>query len=208
MPRRKNTEKVDVTAPGTSPAVTPQIELSPEEIQAVIEARKRIAQPAISAPATDTEAQQSLANALIQAIEATRPPTKKTVFNRKKGTPWTPPDGVPKVKLNRVYMHHGIEIDPEKHTNAELEALNKVKPGVFCKGHIRVNKRRDGAYDIDYPIRTASQRMKLSSEFGITANPALGITGFQALCDRLSSEYADQKRRRAQGLEDDEPDNN
>ena len=107
-----------------------------------------------------------LAQALGQAIELTKPTQKKTPFTRKKGTPWTPKDGSPKLKLKRKFYHHGLEVET-KLSNEEISLLNKIKPGLYCDGWVKVVKRRDKGYNIDYNIRTAAQRLKLVNQFGI-----------------------------------------
>lgn len=171
-----------------------QIELTPAEVNAVLAARKQFSGAPLAAPATDAQAQQTLAEALIKAINATRPVEKKTVFTRKKGNPWMPTDGSPKLKLKRIYLQHGLEIDADKLFNEEIELLNQVRPGSYCNGWIKVIKRKDGAIDIDYPVSTASQRMKLSSEFG--------INDFKALCARLIAEFKEPKQFKREDEDD------
>lgn len=110
--------------------------------------------------------QSELAQALVQAIESTRP-QKKHAFNRKVGTPWSPKDGSPKLRLKRKMYQHGLPIDEEITSNEEIELLNKLRPGIYLKGVVKVNRRKDRGLDVDYPIKTASQRLKLVNEFGI-----------------------------------------
>lgn len=121
---------------------------------------------------TDT----SLAQALIAAMEAVKPVIKKTPFNRTKNTPWTPKDGSVRLKLKRKSYHHGIQLTT-RITNKEIELLNKIRPGIFCNGHIKVIRRKDRGVDIDYPVKTAAQRLKLVNQFG--------IRNFQELLERL-----------------------
>jgi hypothetical protein len=113
-----------------------------------------------------SESQQALADAFVKAIERTRPPEKKTVFNRKKGTPWTPKDGEPRLKLRRKMYHHGIEIG-ERVSNEEIDLLNRIKEGTYCDGWVKVTKRKDQGLDVDYAVRTNSQRLKLINTYGI-----------------------------------------
>lgn len=108
-----------------------------------------------------------LAKALVQAIEATQPPRKRTAVDRKSGNPWAPKDGSPKLKLKRKSYQHGLLIDADMVTNETIELLNKLKPGTFMDGWVKVTRRRDKGIDIDYPIKTASQRLKLVNQFGI-----------------------------------------
>ena len=117
-----------------------------------------------------TEVEQSphneLVNALVTAIEATKPQQKKTVTTRKRQTPWTPQEGEPQLKLKRKMYHHGLLIG-SRISNEEIALLNKVRPGLYCDGHVVVRRRKDKGVDIDYPIRTAAQKLKLVNMFGI-----------------------------------------
>ena len=110
--------------------------------------------------------QTELANALIAAINATKAVEKKTPFNRTKNTPWTPKDGSPRLKLKRTMYQHGILIG-SRVSNEEIALLNQIKPGRFCDGHVHVVKRKDKGLNIDYPVKTASQRLKLVNQFGL-----------------------------------------
>jgi hypothetical protein len=121
----------------------------------------------VEAP-TQTVGLEVLAAALAQAIQATKPLEKKTVSTRKKGTPWTPKDGSPKLKFKRAMYHHGIPIPNEIVSNEEIELLNKIKPGHYLEGFVKVSLRKDRGIDLDYPVKTNSQRLRLSNQFGIT----------------------------------------
>lgn len=167
-----------------------QLELTPEEIKAILAVRSRQTAPdAIEEPKPAKEPVvgiSELAAALVQAIETTRPPQKKTVFNRIKRNPWAPKDGSPKImSFKRPMFHHGIPINPKTTTNENCKLLDKIKPGTYCNGHITVRKRKDNGYDIDYPVRTAAQRLKLNQ---------FGITSFESLLQRLIDERSDPKR--------------
>jgi len=134
-----------------------------------------------------TDAQQALADAFVNAIERTRPPEKKTVATRKKQTPWTPKDGTPKLKMKRKFYHHGIPLG-ENVSNEEIALLNQVKPGHYCEGYIRVTLRKDRGIDIDHPVRTASQRLKLVNTYGIRS--------FSELLQRVIDEKANPTKYR------------
>lgn len=123
---------------------------------------------------------QDLVNALVQAINQTKPVEKRNALNRKPGDPWQPKDGSKKLKLKRKIYQHAIPIDPDMETNETIELLNQLKPGSYCDGWVSVKRRRDKGIDIDYPIKTASQRLKLVSGFG--------ITNFHTLVQRLVDE--------------------
>lgn len=115
------------------------------------------------------DASLQLIQALVQAIQQTKPVEKKNAINRKPGTPWTPKDGSPKLKLKRKMFQHGLLIDSDMESNETVDLLNRLKPGRFLDGWVSVTRRRDKGIDITYPIRSSSQRLKLSSTFGITS---------------------------------------
>jgi hypothetical protein len=122
---------------------------------------------------------EALAEALTRAIQTTQPLQKKTVATRKKRTPWSPKDGSPKQKLRRAMYHHGIPLTT-RISNEEIELLNKVKPGMYLDGFVKVYKRKDQGIDIDYPVKTNSQRLRLSNQYGITS--------FEGLLKRIVDE--------------------
>lgn len=117
-----------------------------------------------------------LANALAGALQVIKPKEKVTAAGRKPRTPWTPKDGSGKLKLKRKMYHHGILLE-NRLTNDEVELLNKIKPGTYCDGWVSVVRRKDKGLNIDYKVRTASQRLKLVNEFG--------IRNFKELLERL-----------------------
>jgi hypothetical protein len=108
-----------------------------------------------------------LAKALIDAIQITKPVEKKNPFNRKVNTPWTPKDGSAKLKFKRRMFQHGIMLDEDFLTNEQIALGNKLKPGSYLDGHVRVTKRRDKGIDVSYPMKTAAQRLRLVNQFGI-----------------------------------------
>lgn len=108
-----------------------------------------------------------LAAALVTAINQTKPIEKKNEFNRKVNTPWTPKDGSAKLKLKRKAYQHGRLINEATCSNEEIALFNKIRPGRYCDGHVTVTRRKDRGIDIDYPIKTAAQRLKLVNQFGV-----------------------------------------
>lgn len=123
--------------------------------------------PVAPVAVSDAVSHQSLANALVAAINMAKPKEKKTVANRTVGTPWSPKDGSPKLKLKRKMHQHGLLLDADLFSNEEIDLMNKVRPGVFLDGHVQVIRRKDRGIDISYPIKTASQRLRLLNSFGI-----------------------------------------
>lgn len=132
-------------------------------------------------PAKNVVELDTLAKAFTEALKTIKPIEKKTVATRRKGTAWTPKDGAPKLKMRRKMFHHGVELTT-KISNEEIELLNKVKPGSYCEGWVRVILRKDKGIDIDYPVKTSSQRLKLPNQFSITS--------FSSLLRRLIDEAA------------------
>jgi hypothetical protein len=107
-----------------------------------------------------------LAAALTHAIEVARP-QKKTVFSRKANTPWTPKDGSPKLKLKRKLYQHGLLLPEDRLTNAQIALANKLRPGEYCDGFVRVTRRRDKGINITYPVKTQSNRIELVVKHGV-----------------------------------------
>lgn len=132
--------------------------------------------PPTVAETSQTVAVDALANAMIRAINATKGPEKKNAVNRKPNTPWTPKDGSAKLKLKRKLYQHGIPVDEDTLDNPTVESANKLRPGTFLEGWVKVVRRRDKGIDVDYPFKTASQRLKLVNQFG--------IRNFKELLDR------------------------
>lgn len=112
---------------------------------------------------------QDLVDALVRAINLTKPEVKKTAVNRKPGSPWDPKDGSKKPKLKRTMYQHGILLEPAYLSVKEIELMNQLKVGRYLNNWVKIYRRRDHGIDIDYPVKTASQRMKLVSDFGVTS---------------------------------------
>jgi hypothetical protein len=68
--------------------------------------------------------------------------------------------------MKRKFYQHGLPVE-EKVGNQTKELLNQLKPGHYCDGHVRVTLRKDRGIDISYPVRTASQRLRLVNTYGI-----------------------------------------
>lgn len=111
--------------------------------------------------APEAASQTDLAQALTEAIKAAQPFRPKTILERTPQTPWSPPPGVPRAELRRPCYQHGNLIESQTVTNEEIELLNRLKPGTYCDGRVKVRPRRDGGLTIDYPVRTASQRIAM-----------------------------------------------
>lgn len=122
--------------------------------------RKKSAEKSVSTPTSE------LAQALVEAIQITKPKQKVLIGEYDPKTPWSPPPGVMKARLKRTMYNHGILWDEEKLSNETIELLNKVKPGIYCDGWIKVIRRRDKGIDIDWPCKTHNQRLQLVTRFG------------------------------------------
>ncbi len=126
-----------------------------------------------------------LTKALTEAMRQNQGPVKKTAFNKPHGGPWEPKDGTPKLRLKRRTYHHSMLIgepsEPSNRlSNEEIALLNKLKPGKYLNNFVTVSRLRNKGIDIDYPVRTNAQRLKLQSDFGIRS--------FQELLTRIIDE--------------------
>jgi hypothetical protein len=167
-------------------AKTKTIRVTEEELAALTTIRESA--KASDAPRSNVSAaHKELADAFVEAIERTKPAVKITVANRKERTPWTPKDGSPKLKMKRKFYHHGLLIG-ENVSNEEIALLNQVKPGHYCDGYVRVTLRKDRGIDIDHPVRTASQRLKLVNQYGVRS--------FAELLQRVIDEKNDPSKYR------------
>lgn len=124
-------------------------------------------------PEAEKSTIEQMVEAFTGAIEQTRPLQKKTILNRKKGGPWVPKDGSPKLKLRRTHFQHAIRMSEENLSNEEIALLNKIRPGAYCDGNVKVILRKDRGIDIDYPIKTASQRLRLVNQYSIVGLASL-----------------------------------
>ena len=109
-----------------------------------------------------------LAAAIVQAVTASQPKRRIFSHERKKGGPWSPET---MKKLKRKAYHHGMLV--MRMTLEEVDLFNKIRPGIYCNGFVKVSRRRDKGIDINYPVRTSAQKLRLVNEFGITSFPGL-----------------------------------
>ena len=154
------------------------LQLTPDEIASIKALRER---PAVPAGVTYTDMA-----ALIEAIRAGQPKQKIHAYQRKKICKECGREHKHNTPLKRVWYQHGaFELTKTSFCNDTIELLNQVKPGVYCKGLIRVNKRKDRAYDITWPVATVAQRLRVTNEAGTT---------FNLILQRLIDEANDPKR--------------
>ena len=188
-PKKTPVEVAEATVENLEPVVeTAQpFELTPEELAAVLAARKQVAASSVDATQANQLGIEELAKALALAIESTRPPQKKTPFNRVK--PWEEK----KAPFKRTWYQHGMEITPRQVSAAAIDLMNKVKPGNYVNGLIRVIKNKDRSYNITWPVATAAQRMRVIQDAGPT---------IEAILQRCIDEKNDP--RQFKGPEDDD----
>lgn len=141
-----------------------------------------------------TNAQTELVQALVQAIQSTKPVEKKTPFTRERHTPWTPTKGTPRLKLKRKMYHHSQALG-SRISNEEIELLNKIRPGTYCDGFVHVIRRKDKGIDIDYKVKTSAQRLRLVNQFG--------IRNFKELLERIIEEAGNPAKYKTQDELDD-----
>ena len=168
-------------------AKTKTIRVSEEELAALEALRAQQKGEPTAEVKVMTDAQKALADAFVEANKRTKTEEKKTILNRQVKTAWTPADGEPREKLKRKYFHHGMLID-EKLSNQEIRLLNRIKPGHYCENFVRVTVRKDRGIDIDHPVRTTSQRLRLVNQFG--------IRNFAELLERIIDEKENPKKYR------------
>ena len=193
MGRPKKNTVVAAEPIANDAVVVEQFQLSDDEKAAILALR----QNKTSTKAEPTVGLSELAQALVSAIETTRPNQKKSIMDRKKLNPWTPKDGSPKItSFKRPMYHHSLLIDPKTTYNEDCLLLDKVRPGKYVNGIVSVTKRRDGGLDIDYPIRTNAQRLKF---LGL-----LDKRSFNGLLSQIVKEGEEKRKRiRERTAEDD-----
>jgi hypothetical protein len=167
-------------------AKTKTVRVTEEEL-AALEALRATKIEGIENVTTVSDAQQALADAFVNAIERTREKPKALPGTRRKKTPWSPPEGEERIKMKRVFYQHGIMLG-ENVSNETIKLLHQIKPGHYCEGFVRVTLRKDRGIDISYPVRTASQRLRLINQFGVRS--------FPELLQRIIDEKNDPKKYR------------
>lgn len=112
---------------------------------------------------------EALAAALVQAINLTKPKAKKQPgVDYDPKNPWQPKPGEARAKLKRKAYLHGIP-QGEEWTNELIELFNKLKPGSYLNGLVKITRRRDKGINIDWPFRTPEQRLRLLMSGGFTS---------------------------------------
>lgn len=156
--------------------------------------------PAV-ATAADTETAPALTQLDVMArmldhMEAGRVqqvPISK-VINR---TPWNPEGkkNHERVRLTRNSFQNGIRVSPERLTEDEIRAFNKLKPGRYGPpGQERkwvVVKRGDDYIDFRYPNKTIEERMELQK------HATGGIIG---LLNIVNEQYLDRLDKRKRNI--------
>ena len=143
-------------------------------------------------PTPDITDQLSLlTTALTKAFESAKPKVVQTAHGRIAKTPWTPPEGTPRSQFKRKSYHHGRAILESRVSNEEIDLMNKLKPGRYLSNLVTVTRRKDKGIDIDYRIRTNSDRLKLVNAHGIIS-----------FTDLLSKVIAEQSIPRPLEIED------
>ena len=139
---------------------------TPDEQQAILALR---AGKTATAPAGTQGVTYTDMAALIEAIRAGQPKQKALAYQRKKLCRACGAEHKHNTPLKRVWYQHGaFELTKLDFCNDVIELLNQVKPGVYCKGLVRVNKRKDRAYDITWNVSTIAQRLRVTNEAGDT----------------------------------------
>jgi len=112
---------------------------------------------------------QAIAQAMTGANKASKPVEKKTILTYDGITPWSPPKGEKRLKAKRKFHVHSLLVDPDFHSNEEIDLFNKVRPGTYLNGFVKVERRRDKGINISWQIKTPDQKMRLAATYGITS---------------------------------------
>lgn len=151
-------QKITATTSDNEP-----LQLTPEELEAIKALRS--GPPATAQPGVTYNDMA----ALIAAIRAGQPKQKVNAYQRKKVCRSCGQEHKHNTPLKRVWYQHGaFELTKLDFCNDVIELMNQVKPGVYCKGLVRVNKRKDRAYDITWNVSTVAQRLRVTNEAGDT----------------------------------------
>lgn len=130
------------------------------------------ATPVVDASAGYALLADAIAAATTRAIQATKPIVKKTILDYKGDTPWRSRD-VTQLKLKRRMFQHGQLIDPEMVSNEEITLMNKLRPGTYFDGFVRVERRRDKGLNFTWPLKTADQKIHLAMKYGCITVPQI-----------------------------------
>lgn len=178
MAKTKSSPSDVATAPQT--IAQESFELTPEELEAIKALRaKKVTGTAQGVTYNDMAA-------LINAIQASQPKSKVHAYQRKKVCRSCGKEHKNNIPLKRVWYQHGaFELTKETFCNDVIELLNQVRPGAYCKGLVRVVRRKDRAYDITWPVATIAQRLRVTNEAGDT---------FEKILRRCIAEYNDPSK--------------
>ena len=186
-----------LSMPGAVKASDITSDLTPEELEVLKAFRDSKNTPKVAqAPAGVNE----LVNAFVQAINITKPREKVRPYQRKRICKECGQDHKDNTPLKRAWLQHGgFDMLREQFCNSTIELLNRVKPGVYINGLVKVHKRKDRAYDITWPVRTQALRQRVMDE-------AAKRTGLGNSLDAILQACIDEQRdpRRFRGPDDDD----
>lgn len=108
--------------------------------------------------------------AVIEAVQATAPIRKVPYSKYKPVSPFNP-RGIRNRKMKRVAYQNDHRINVKLLKDAEIDALDSVKPGLYLNGMVRVEVRQGENGEPDqvrlyYKNKTHDQRMILAQELG------------------------------------------
>lgn len=109
-----------------------------------------------------------LANALVQAINLTKPKAKKQPgVDYDPKNPWSPKPGEPRSKLKRKAFFHGMA-QGDQWANSTIDLFNQLRPGTYINGIVKITRRRDKGINIDWAFKSPEQRMRVLMAGGFT----------------------------------------
>lgn len=110
----------------------------------------------------------ALAEALVQAINLTKPKAKKKPgVDYDPKNPWAPKPGEPRAKLKRKAFIHGIS-QGTQWANSTIELFNQLRPGTYVDGLVKVTRRRDKGINLEWAFKSPEQRLRLLMAGGFT----------------------------------------
>lgn len=136
---------------------------------------------------------KDLAEAIVSATEQSSGVRRRIPFGQQKIRSPFNPTGNRNRKLKKVFYQAGFRLGVKTLTDAEIDLLHKLKPGLYIDNLVRVIERQGAGGEmevfINYSNSTADQRMALGSRIG--GNPKK--TGLQRMLEMILAEYEEQK---------------
>lgn len=112
-------------------------------------------------------------------------------------SPWNPEGKRVRKTFRRNTFMHGIALNPNTHTEEDIELFNKLKPGRYLGRRVEVQRDAQGGINLTWAGKALDQRMQMYSEFPTTNAMLKAIVAERAL---------KEEQRRLGRFEDDDDD--